>query len=264
MNYSYIQISNTQLILTVILVLITGLISTFLKLGMLKSLLWGTVRAFLQLTLIGYALTFIFAINKLYIILPILLLQCFIAAREASKRINKVPESPMGISFLALAASSFIVGLIVVMLIISPQPLYSARVMIPIFGMILGNSMNGIALSLDRMLAEINSHIDQVEQLLCLGASPWEAVKTHAQTALKAGMVPSINALMVVGLVSLPGMMTGQILAGMNPQSAVRYQFVVMVMMTAAVAIGCLLIVGLSYKKVFTAEMAIVESMRRN
>ncbi|CFX26828.1 Conserved hypothetical protein CHP00245 [Syntrophomonas zehnderi OL-4] len=264
MDYSYIQISNTQLIFSVILVLITGGIATLLKLGLLKSLLWGTIRAFLQLTIIGYALTFIFAVNKLYIIIPILLLQCYIAARESTRRIHKAPDNPMLLSFLALTASTFIVGLIVVMLIISPQPLYSAQVMIPIFGMILGNSMNGIALSLDRMLAEINGHIDQVEQLLCLGASPWEAIKTDMQTAVKAGMTPTINALMVVGLVSLPGMMTGQILAGMNPHSAVRYQFVVMVMMTAAVAIGCLLMVGLYYKKIFTDDMAIVEQMRKN
>lgn len=264
MNYSYIPISNMQLLLSVFLIVITGIVSALLKLGMLRSLLWGTVRAFLQLTIIGYALTFIFAINKIYIIIPIILLQCYIAAREASKRINKSTESPILISFLALTASSFIVGLIVVMLIISPQPLYSAQVMIPIFGMILGNSMNGIALSLDRMLAEINAHLDQVEQLLCLGATPWEAVKSYAQKAIKAGMTPSINALMIVGLVSLPGMMTGQILAGMNPHNAVRYQFVVMVMMTAATAIGCLLMVTLYYKKVFTDEMAIVEELRRN
>lgn len=264
MNYAYIPISNAQLILSVVLILITGFVSALFKLGLLKSLIWGTIRAFLQLTLIGYALTFIFDINRLYIIVPILLLQCYIAAREASGRITRAPERSLGISFLALTASTFIVGLIVVMLIISPKPLYSARVMIPIFGMILGNSMNGIALSLDRMLSEINAHIEQVEQLLCLGASPWEAVKDYAQTAVKSGMMPSINALMVVGLVSLPGMMTGQILAGMNPQNAVRYQFVVMIMITAAVAIGCMLIVGLSYKKVFTSEMAIVETMRRN
>lgn len=264
MNNAYIPISDTQLILSVILIFITGSISALLKLGLLKSLIWGTIRAFLQLSLIGYALSFIFAIDSLYIIIPILLLQCYIAAREASRRISKAPEQSVFISFLALTASTFIVGLTVVILIISPEPLYSARIMIPIFGMILGNSMNGIALSLERMLAEINAHIEQVEQLLCLGASPWEAVREYAQTAIKSGMTPSINALMIVGLVSLPGMMTGQILAGMNPQNAVRYQFVVMIMMTAAVAIGCLLIIGLSYKKVFTNEMAIVETMRRN
>lgn len=264
MNYTYIPISNLQLILSVSLVIITGLVSALFRLGMLKSLLWGSVRAFLQLTLIGYALTFIFKNNQLYIIVPVILLMCLIASREASRRVGKAPGKPMLVSFIALTASTFVVGLIVVMLVISPKPLYSAQVMIPIFGMILGNSMNGIALSLDRMYSEIESHIDEVEQLLCLGATPWEAVRNYIKKAVSAGMTPTINSLMVVGLVSLPGMMTGQILAGMDPREAVRYQFVVMIMIAAAVAIGCLMIVGMSYKKLFTDDMAIVEGLRKN
>ena len=183
MDYSYIPISNLQLVLSVILVLITGLVSAFMRLGLFRSLLWGTIRAFLQLTIIGYALTFIFTLNKLYVIIPILLLMAFVASREASRRVDKAPESPLLISFLSLTASTFIVGLIVVMLIIAPEPLYSARVMIPIFGMILGNSMNGIALALDRMYSEIHAHIDEIEELLALGASPWEAVQDYMKAA---------------------------------------------------------------------------------
>jgi putative ABC transport system permease protein len=77
-------------------------------------------------------------------------------------------------------------------------------------------------------------------------------------------MMPTINSLMIVGLVSLPGMMTGQILAGMNPQDAVRYQFVVLIMVAAAVAIGCLCMLGLSFRKMFTEDMALVEPLRHN
>ena len=264
MDYTYIPISNLQLMMSVSLVVITGLVSALFQLGLLKSLLWGSIRAFLQLSLIGYALTFIFSNNKLYVIIPVILLMCFIASQEASRRVGKNPGKPILVSFIALTASTFIVGLIVVILIISPQPLYSAQVLIPIFGMILGNSMNGIALSLERMYSEVEAHIDQVEQLLCLGASPWEAVRGQVQKAVSAGMMPTINSLMVVGLVSLPGMMTGQIIAGMDPREAVRYQFVVMIMIAAAVAIGCLMIVGLSYRKLFTKEMAIIEVLRKN
>ena len=136
--------------------------------------------------------------------------------------------------------------------------------MIPIFGMLVGNSMNAIALSLDRMYSEIYAHLDQVEQLLCFGATPWEAVIVYARKAVTAGMTPTINSLMVVGLVSLPGMMTGQILAGMNPVEAVRYQFVVMIMMAAAVSIGCLLIVGFSYRRMFNEDLALVEAIRKS
>lgn len=265
MNESgYVIISNGQLFLSVSLVLITGLVSALFKLGLLKSLLWGTVRAFVQLTLIGYVLTFVFEINNLLVIIILILLMCLVASREATKRINQAPENPGVVAFLALTASTFLVGSIVVGLIISPEPVYSARIVIPIFGMILGNSMNGIALSLDRMYSEVYSHVDEVEQLLCFGATPWEAVQEHVRNAMRAGMTPILNSLMVVGIVSLPGMMTGQILAGMDPQSAVRYQFVVMIMIAAAVAIGCLILVGLSYKKMFTEDMALVTNMRNN
>ncbi len=263
MEHGIIPISNWQLALSVVLVLLAGMVSAFLKLGLLKSLAWGTVRAFIQLTLIGYVLAYIFEWNNLFIIIPIIFFMCLVAAREATRRVNEPTQQPMLVSFISLSASTFLVGLIVVGLIIGPDPWYSARVMIPIFGMILGNSMNGISLALDRMYGEIRAHVDEVEELLCFGATPWEAVRDLVRKAVKAGMTPTINSLMVVGLVSLPGMMTGQILAGADPREAVRYQIVVMVMVAAAVAVGCLLIVGLSYRKVFTEDLALVTDMRR-
>ncbi|MFY9120243.1 MAG: ABC transporter permease [Syntrophomonadaceae bacterium] len=258
----FIPISNTQLLLTVILVIITGLISALLRLGLLKSLLWGTVRAFVQLTLIGYVLNYVFAWNTLWIIIPILVLMSLIASREATRRITRIPYNPNINTFLSLTTSTFVVGIIVVVLIIGPEPWYSAQVMIPIFGMLFGNSMNAIALCLDRMYSEIHGHIAEVEQRLALGATPWEAVIPYIRKAVSAGMTPTINSLMVVGLVSLPGMMTGQILAGMDPQSAVRYQFVVLVMMASCVAIGCLMIVLLSYRKMFNTDGSLVEELR--
>ncbi|HEX3011183.1 MAG TPA: iron export ABC transporter permease subunit FetB [Syntrophomonadaceae bacterium] len=263
MDYSYIPISDAQLLLSVVLVIICGLISWLLQLGLLKSLLWGTVRAFVQLTVIGYALTYIFKINNLYLILLVILLMSLVASREASRRIKKGDKTVI-MSFIALSASTFVVGIIVVRLVISPHPWYSAQVMIPIFGMLLGNSMNAIALSLDRMYAEVHSHVNQVEQLLCLGATPWEAARDYLRRAVEAGMLPTINSLMIVGLVSLPGMMTGQILAGMDPREAVRYQFVVMIMIAAAVAIACLCMAGLSFRKMFTSDMGVAETLRHN
>ncbi|MGE5370989.1 MAG: ABC transporter permease [Solirubrobacterales bacterium] len=264
MNYGYIQISNLQLVFSVSLVVLTGIVSALLQLGLLKSLLWGTVRAFAQLTLIGYILTYVFKWNHPAVIFSLILVMCWIASREAIGRIKNAPANPMRVTYLSMIASTFIVGLIVVVVIIGPEPWYSARVMIPIFGMLLGNSMNAIALSLDRMLSDVTAHADEVEQMLCFGATPWEAVVIHVKKAVSSGMTPTLNSLAVVGIVSLPGMMTGQILAGMDPQSAVRYQFVVMIMIAAAVAIGCLMMVGLSYKTMFTADGALVESMRKN
>jgi len=265
MDYGMLPISNAQLTLSLVLILIAGLVSAFLKLGLLKSLVWGTIRAFAQLMLIGYTLAYIFEINRLSVIIPIILLMCLIATIEASKRIDAPGQKLTLLTFSALSASTFLVGIIVVTVIIGPEPWYSARVMIPIFGMILGNSMNAVSLALDRMYSEVRSHAAEVEELLCFGALPWEAIKIPARKAIKAGMTPILNSLMVVGLVSLPGMMTGQILAGADPREAVRYQFVVMVMIAAAVAIGCLIVVGLAYRKMFTPDdLALTEDMRHS
>ncbi len=257
MENATIPISNLQLAFTVVLVLITGAISSLLKLGLLRSLLWGTVRTFVQLTLVGYALTYIFKINNLWLIMAIITLMCFIASKTAVKRTPNVPNYPSLLAFVSLLASTYLVGSLVTVLIISPDPWYSARIAIPIFGMILGNSMNGIALSLDRLYSEARSRSAEIEAMLTFGATPWEAIRSSVQEAVRAGMTPTINSLTVVGLVSLPGMMTGQILGGADPSEAVRYQIVVMLMIAAAVAIGCLILVGLSYKKLFNEDGAL-------
>ncbi|KKM12925.1 permease of an ABC transporter [Clostridiales bacterium PH28_bin88] len=264
MNSGVIPISDLQLLFSVALILMAGTVSAALKLGLLKSLVWGTIRTFIQLTLIGYVLSFVFEVNNFILIIAILLLMCLVASRTAVRQMPNVEQYPAALAFLSLLASTFLVGIIVVVLIISPEPWYSARITIPIFGMLLGNSMNGIALSLDRLYGEVRSRIAEVETLLCFGATPWEAVRDCVKVAVRAGMMPTINSLMVVGLVSLPGMMTGQILGGADPREAVRYQIIVQLMIAAAVAIGCLLLVGLSYSKLFTKDAALQPSLHRS
>ena len=257
LNSGVVPISDFQLALSVILVIAAGAISAALRLGLLKPLVWGTFRTFVQLTFIGYALRYVFNINSLWLISGIVVLMCFVAARASVARTPNVPKYPIWLAFWSLLASSTLVGLIVVRVIINPEPWYTARIFIPIFGMILGNSMTGIALSLDRLYGEAYSRAGEIESLLAFGATPWEAARECVKNAMRAGMTPTINSLMVVGLVSLPGMMTGQILGGADPHEAVRYQIVVMLMIAAAVAIGCLLLVGFSYKKLFTADWAL-------
>ncbi len=257
MENATIPISNLQLSFTVILVLIAGGISSFLRLGLLKSLIWGTIRTFAQLTLVGYALTYIFNINNIWLIISIITAMCFVASQTAVKRNPGTAGRHHLPAFISLSASTFIVGSIVTVLIISPDPWYSARIAIPVFGMILGNSMNGIALSLERLFSEARSRAAEIETMLTFGATPWEAVRPIVRDAVRAGMTPTVNSLLVVGLVSLPGMMTGQILGGADPREAVRYQIVVMLMIAAAVAIGCLMLVGLLYKKLFNPDGAL-------
>ncbi len=257
MNHAVVPISNVQLLFTALLVLVTAGVSAAFRLGLTGSLAWGTFRCVVQLGLIGYALRWIFAVDRPEPVMLIIAVMCAIAAQTAVRRTPNVPKFPIVLGFLSLAASTYLVLIIVSAVIIRAEPWYTARIVIPIAGMILGNAVTGIALSLDRLYAEVRSRRAEVEALLALGATPWEAVRDSAREALRSGMTPTINSLMVVGLVSIPGMMTGQILGGVDPVAAVRYQIVVMLMITSAVAIGSMMLVGLSLKRLFTDDDAL-------
>jgi putative ABC transport system permease protein len=232
------EISNLQLLASVALVLAAGLISALLRLGLLRSLAWGTIRTFVQLILVGHAISYIFAIDHPALVAGVVALMALVAARAVIRRVGDLPFGGYVISAVALMASTYLVGAIVCGLIIAAKPWF------------------------ERFLGEVRGKAAEIELRLCFGYSPWEAIRPQLRTALRAGMMPMINALMVVGIVSLPGMMTGQILAGADPLQAVRYQVVVMMMLAASVAIGCLIIVGLSYRRCFTADEALLAELR--
>ena len=120
-----------------------------------------------------------------------------------------------------------------------------------LLGMVLGNGLTGMSLCLDELLASLDASRDQVETELALGATRWEAARQPLRAAVRKGMIPIINSMMVVGIVSLPGMMTGQILEGADPVAAVRYQIVIMFMIAAATAFGCMLIALFTYRQLF-------------
>ena len=129
---------------------------------------------------------------------------------------------------------------------------------------LVGNAVNGVTLSIDRLYGEVRSHCNEVETLLSMGASPWEAVHELVREAIRAATTPTINALMVVGVVSLPGMMTGQILGGADPVEAARYQIVVMLMISCAAALGSMVLVGLSFRRLFTKGEALQPNLFRS
>jgi putative ABC transport system permease protein len=206
---------------------------------------------------VGYALTYVFAVDHALLVAAIVALMCLVAAHAALGRVQRAPRGSFLLSALALGSSTFIVTAVVCGVIIHAERWYTARVAIPIAGMILGNSLTAVALALDRLLEEVRGRADELELRLALGYAPWEAIRPHVRSALRAAMTPTINALMVVGLVSLPGMMTGQILAGAEPLRAARYQIVVMMMLAAAVAGAALLAIALSYRRCFDDDQAL-------
>ena len=252
MNAPYLELSWPSLALAAALILINAGISLALHLGLERKLAIAAVRTVVQLLLIGSVLEWVFAIDRWYVVLAILLLMTLIAGRAAAAR-GSIRYRGMGMdAIVSVSVSSWLITAVGLFAVIHIEPWYRPQYAIPILGMILGNTLTGVSLGLERITEELSARRAQVETLLCLGASRWEAFRLPAQTAVKAGMMPVINAMTVVGLVSLPGMMTGQILAGQAPGQAIRYQIVIMFLIAAASGLGTIAAVLLVYRRTFS------------
>jgi len=235
---SLIEISPLQLSLCAIFVAVAGTGSAVLRLGIEKDLAWGTVRTVAQLFLVGYVLKFVFQISNPYLVLLIYGWMVFWAAHAVKGRVREKQVAIFAPTFLSMVASYTAVAVMVTAVIIQVDPWYSPQYFIPIGGMIAGNSMNAITIAMERMFTELRKERPSIELALSLGGTYQEASRDILRVCIRAGMIPSINALMTVGLVSLPGMMTGQILAGADPMTSVKYQIIVMLMLVASSAIS--------------------------
>lgn len=246
-----IVIGPEQLGLTLIFVLVAGGISLAYNLGLHKSLAIGTVRTFAQLFLMGYALKYIFALQMG---LPVVAVFAAMVAAAAHIVHGRVPERDVAFGlpvFGAMVATYMLVATTVTGLILGADPWWEPRYFLPIGGMVAGNSMNALSISLERLFSSLRARRAEVEMKLSLGANYREASNDIMREAIRAGMIPSINSLMGVGLVSIPGMMTGQIIAGADPALACRYQIVVMLMIAAATALSSFMVITIVRRMCF-------------
>ena len=222
---------------------------------MQKDLALGTLRTVAQLFAMGYLLKIIFQINNPWLVLAVYLCMTYFSVRIIRGRVKEKSVEFLAPTMLSVTVSYTLVTCLVTGLIIGAKPWWTPQYFIPIGGMVAGNSMNALAISLERFFSELRTRKDEVEMRLCLGADFREASRDMFRNALKAGMIPSINSMMGVGIVSIPGMMTGQILAGADPADAVRYQIVVMLMIVAATALSAMLVLHLVRRRCFGEAM---------
>jgi len=254
MNPNYLNLGNTDLALAAALILINGALSLLLKLELTRRLLWASVRTVVQLLLVGHILAWVFQFDRWYLVIGLMTLMTIIAGLAASRRGGRTYRGMRADGMLSIWLSSWLVTMAALFVIIRIRPWYEPQYAIPILGMILGNTLTGVSLGLERMTEELIARRDQVDLLLSLGATRWEAARLPARQAIRAGMIPTLNAMSVVGIVSLPGMMTGQVLAGQSPLQAVRYQIVIMFLIAAASALGTTLAVLACYWRLFSPE----------
>ncbi|MEO8564388.1 MAG: iron export ABC transporter permease subunit FetB [bacterium] len=232
------------------LVLIAMALSAWQRLGLLRGFAIGAVRAVVQLVAVGYVLAFLITTRRWYLVLLTLLVMLVAATVTATERQKHGRAKLFVISGTAMLVGAGVTLTYVDAVVLRLHPWYDPQYLIPLFGMIIGNAMNGAALAAERLTGEMELRRGEVEAYLALGASPARASAEPVRRALVAALMPTLNGLMVVGLVSLPGMMTGQVIAGASPITAVRYQIVVAFMLAGAVAITSV-VVALWYRSTF-------------
>ena len=247
-----IDLSVWQLGLAFLLVAAVVIVSVRQSLGLERDLVIGSVRAIVQLYAVGVILAAVFAAARWYWVLLILGAMTGVATQASMSRLGKPLPGGAWIAATALTVSTTATLAYVIGVVVQVRPWYEPQYIVPIAGMILGSSMTSAALAGDRLQSDLRARADEIEARLALGFSAQEAARPMVRASLRAAMIPTVNGMMTVGLVQLPGMMTGQILAGSSPLVAIRYQMVVVFMQAAATAVSSLLFVRLAADRYFT------------
>jgi len=237
---SYIRLDYIDLVIAAVLLLINGGLSIALQLGIARDLAVATVRMIVQLLLVGLVLTTLFSYVSLPLTAFAALAMVLFAGREIMARQKRRMAGfwayGLGTGCMLLAAG--LVTVFALLTQIQADPWYHPRYMLPLLGMILGNTMTGISLGLDTLTTSVVRDKAAVEARITLGETRRVAMLPATRAALRSALMPIINSMAATGLVSLPGMMTGQILAGVEPVEAVKYQLLVMFLIAGGMGIG--------------------------
>ena len=239
---TYIQLTYSDLALPALLVVMNGALSLALHLKLERQLAIASARMVVQLVLVGYVLTFLFAaVSPLWTAVAAIIMVLF-ASREAvarqKRRLRGFWTYGLGAGCTLLAAGT--VTMFSLLTQLRPEPWYHPRYALPLLGMVLGNTMTGVSLGLDVLTDGLVRERAAVEACLALGGTRYQAMLPIIRDALRSGFMPTINGMAAIGLVSLPGMMTGQILAGVEPIDAVKYQLLIMFLIAGGTGLGTL------------------------
>ena len=264
MGNNYIFLTSEQLLFASVLMAVNIGLSIILRLEMAKKWIIASLRMTAQLLLVGFLLDWIFALNNPIWILIMVLFMTTISSITAVGNTNKRFTEIYVSSFVSILGGAFFVMFFALKGILKIDPWYSPQYLFPLLGMVLGNTINGISLGLDRFMDSLSVRRKEVEMMLSLGATSWEAANELVRDALRTSLIPTINSMLVMGIVSLPGMMTGQILAGISPGEAVRYQIIVVFIISAAAALSSTAVIVLAFRALFNSNHQLLLDRLRN
>ncbi|MEM0979014.1 MAG: iron export ABC transporter permease subunit FetB, partial [Cyanobacteria bacterium P01_H01_bin.58] len=244
-----IELSLVQLGLALGLALATIALSRWQNLGLVWSLTMATARTVLQLFAVGYLLAIVFALRTPWSVFLVLLVMLSVAASVARNRIDPRLQWLLPAVAGVLLTSTAITIIYTIGIVVRPTVWYDPQYVIPLTGIVLGNAMNAASIAGDRLVSNIRRHQIEIETHLSLGATPAQAIKSYRQEAIKSGLIPTVNAMMIVGIVKLPGIITGQLLSNQDPLNAAMYQMLIMFMLAFSDLLAAVLITAVLQRR---------------
>jgi putative ABC transport system permease protein len=245
---SSIQVSVTDVLATLALIAVAVGVSFWRRAELEEDIGIAVVRSFVQLTAIGYVISFIFDQDSLWLVVALIAVMVVFGAFTARRRARRVPDAFWPL-FIALAvAGAATLGLVVALGVFKPQPRY----LVPVGGMVVGNSMTAAAVALNRLGDDVTDHAREIEATLALGATSTVAAAPFVRRSLRSGMIALVDSTKTTGLIFFPGTMVGMLLAGADPTDAVRLQLILLWTLLGSVALAGLIAVTLAYRNFFT------------
>ena len=245
---STISITLGEVAASLALIAVATAVSFWQRAELEQDIAVAVLRSFLQLTAVGYVIQAIFDADSLWLVVALLAGMVGFGTWTAHGRAKGVPGATVPIALALAAAASVTLGLVLALGVFQATPRY----LVPVGGMVIGNSMTAVAVALNRLADEMHDGRRQVEAMLALGATSKQAARSIVTRSLRSGMIPLIDSTKTTGIVFFPGTMVGMLVAGAEPVDAVRLQLVLLWVLLGAVALAGLIAVSMGYRGFFT------------
>jgi putative ABC transport system permease protein len=245
---STISISLGEVAASLALIVVAIAVSFWRRAELEKDIAVAVVRSFVQLTAVGYVIQAIFDSDSLWLVVALLAGMVAFGAWTARGRASGVPRATGPIVLALGVAAAVTLGLVLLFGVFEATPRY----LVPVGGMVIGNSMTAVAVTLNRLADEVHDRRREIEAVLALGATSAQAARATVARSLRSGMIPLIDSTKTTGIVFFPGTMVGMLVAGAEPVDAVRLQVVLLWVLLGAVALAGLIAVTLAYRNFFT------------
>lgn len=242
------------LVVALTMVAVAAGISELMRINIGKTLLWSACRALIQLCVMGYIVGFVIRANNVFLVFTVIAVMLIAAVQITLSRAKGVPKGLAGPVLLSLTITMLLMISLVTELVVRPHPWYAPQLVVPLTGMLLGNTVSALAVGLSRFYESMDERRDEIDTMLAIGATAWEAARPSIVSSIRLGLLPTTATLASCGIVTIPGMMAGQVIAGGDPLEAAKYQFVVFAAIAALTLVADSLIMAMVYRTCFTAN----------